>query len=275
MSKVPKVRLRDGRFMPQLGLGVYECSDSACERSVRAALEAGYRLIDSAEWYGNEGACGKGVRGSGVPREDVFYTSKLMSLRGYDATFKALQKSLTAFGTDYLDLYLLHSPYPDARARAECWRALVDAQAKGLVRSIGVSNWGRRHLEELSLTSEVVPAVNQIDLHPWMTREDEVKYNRENGIVLEAWGPLARGERMDDPVLGQIALAHNKTPAQVLIRWSLQHGYVCIPKSVKPARIMENIAVFDFTLSDEEMTRLDGLDEYLVTDWDPIGDSRV
>lgn len=274
------VRLRDGHSLPQLGFGVYEVSGRACRDAVSCALESGYRLIDSAEWYGNEAECGATIRAfceaSKTPREQVYFTTKLMSSSTYAHARAAIDASLRKAGVE-IDLYLLHSPYPSKGARLESWRALVDAQRAGLVRSIGVSNWGRRHLEELkaAFPDGPMPSVNQIDVHPFMTRAAEVAYNAAQGIAVEAWGPLARGERMQHPRLLEVAKKHGKTAAQVLVRWSLQHGYICIPKSVKRARIEENRDVFDFTLDEGDMRRLDELDEYLVTDWDPIGDSSV
>ena len=282
------IRLSDGHQIPQLGFGVYEMSGRECLRCVKDALSAGYRSIDSAEWYGNEVETGRAMRDfmessrGTVVRSDLYYTSKLQSNGTYEHAARAIRKSVEACGLGYIDLYLLHSPYPDKKSRLESWRACEDAQEAGLVRSIGVSNFGVRHLKELmqhegsgGTRSRRMPVVNQIDVHPFMTRSAEVDFCREQGIAVEAWGPLVRGERMRDATLLEIARARGKTVAQCLLRWSIQRGFICIPKSVKVDRIRENCKIFDFELSEGEMRRMDGLDEYLVTDWDPIGDSRV
>ena len=274
------ITLNDGHALSRLGFGVYEVSGRQCVTAVKTALETGYRLIDSAEWYGNESECGSAIRSycdaTGLPRDHVYYTTKLMSSSTYDHARAALRRSREASGIE-IDLYLIHSPYPGKQARLETWRALVDAQREGEVKSIGVSNWGQRHIDELqaAFPQGPLPAVNQIDLHPFMTRTAEVAHNRTRGIALEAWGPLARGEKMTHPTLVGVAKKYNKTVAQVLVKWSLQHDYICIPKSVNPGRIRENCDVFDFELSQEDMSGLDALDEYYVTDWDPIGDRRV
>lgn len=260
--------LSNGRTIPQLGFGVYEISGAQCKRAVTQALEAGYRHIDSADWYGNESACGQAIRdfisasNGKVAREDIYFTSKLKSNSTTDHARKAIQKSVDVSGLGYLDLYLVHGPYPDKRSRLASWTALE----AGVLKSIGVSNYGRRHLQELMDSKpKYLPAVNQIDVHPCMTRDEEVAFNESHGIKVEAWGPLARAERMNDPKLLDIAQSKGKTAAQVLIRWSLQRGFICIPKSITPSRIKENTNVFDFELSVNDMEQLNGLDEYLVS----------
>ena len=272
-----RIALRDGHSIPQLGFGVYEMSGRQCKDAVRHALESGYRSIDSAEWYGNEQETGEAIleflAKESLDRSDIFYTSKLRRNSSYDQAQKAIRNSVKACGLGYIDLYLLHSPYPDAHSRSESWRACEEAVDAGLVRSIGVSNFGTRHLQEL-MTHEL-PVINQIDIHPFMTRNADVAFCEKHGIKVEAWGPLARGERMDDPTLLAIAKKYGKSVAQCMLRWSLQRGFICIPKSVNPVRMKENRDVFDFRLSDKDMEIMTQLDEYFVTDWDPIGDVHV
>ncbi|TXT10848.1 hypothetical protein VHUM_02353 [Vanrija humicola] len=263
--------MRDGLSIPQFGLGVYDMSAKQTYAAVRTALSAGYKHVDTAEWYYNEADVGRALndhlKETGADRSDYFVTSKLMRNRSYAAALADLRASLERAKLDYFDLYLLHSPIGGPAVRSEVWRALVDAKAEGLVRSIGVSNFGVRHLDEI--TTEL-PAVNQVDLHPWMRHEDIVAACEARGILLEAWAPLARGLKFDDPALVRIAKKHGRDKAQVLLRWGLQHGFIVIPKSVSPARIASNAEVFDFVLDDEDMQALDGLDEYLVTDWDVV-----
>uniref|UniRef100_V5ETH7 NADP-dependent oxidoreductase domain-containing protein n=1 Tax=Kalmanozyma brasiliensis (strain GHG001) TaxID=1365824 RepID=V5ETH7_KALBG len=243
-----KLKLSDGTLIPRLGLGVYEMSNEQATRAVTWALEA----------------------------EDVFYCSKLQNNAGYSATQRSINASLQKCGLEYIDLYLIHSPYGGKKRRLESWKAIEEAKDQGLIKSVGVSNYGQRHIEELLASSpKHRPTVNQCDLHPFMARAELVEYCRGEGIEMECWGPLVRGERFDHPVLQKIAKKHGKTPAQVLVRWSLQRGYVTIPKSVSKDRIKENADVYDFELDDKEVEELLKLDEYLVTDWDPIGDSSV
>ncbi|CCG81686.1 Putative uncharacterized protein [Taphrina deformans PYCC 5710] len=277
-----RISLSDGKSIPQLGFGVYEMSGREARRAVREALDHGYRHIDSAAWYMNEKECGEAINdfiaaSDGlVKRADIYYTSKLRSNSTYEQAVKAIKKSVSECGLGYLDLYLIHSPYPNRAARLASWKAMEEAVEQGLVKSIGVSNYGTRHIDELLASRPAIrPVINQIDVHPFMARAEDVKYNQDRQIVVEAWGPLARGMRMNDETMVRIAEGHGKSVAQVLIRYSLQRGCVCIPKSVTTSRIMENKEVFDFTLSDQEMDTLNALDEGLVTDWDPIGDSSV
>lgn len=267
-----RISLRDGKSIPQLGFGVYEISGSQCRSAVKRALQAGIRHIDSAEWYGNELECGQAIRefiaasDGRVKREDVFYTSKLMTNSSLSHARKSIQKSLEVADLGYIDLYLLHSPYPDKTARLASWTACEEARKAGLIRSIGVSNFGERHLQEL-IDSQIdhMPVVNQIDVHPFMTRSKEVAFNQKHDIKVEAWGPLARAERMEDPTLVEMARRKGKSVAQIMIRWSLQMGFICIPKSTNPARIKANTDVYDFTLTEEEMQQMNSLDEYLVS----------
>ncbi|KAL1408618.1 hypothetical protein Q8F55_005431 [Vanrija albida] len=266
--------MRDGRTIPQFGLGVYDMSGPETYGAVRAALGASITHVDTAEWYYNEADVGRALADhlaeSGTARSEYFITSKLMHNRGYEGTLADLRASLGRAGLDYFNLYLVHSPIGGPAIRREVWRALVDAKKEGLAASIGVSNFGVRHLGEMVAAGVELPVVNQIDLHPWMRHEDIVAACEAHGILLEAWAPLARGLKFDDPVLVGIAQKHKRDKAQVLLRWGLQHGFIVIPKSASPARIVSNANVFDFALDDEDMAALDALDEYLVTDWDVV-----
>ncbi|KAJ7671443.1 aldo-keto reductase [Mycena polygramma] len=265
--------LNDGNRVPILGFGTYEMSGKEAYNAVTWALEAGYRHIDSATWYENEKECGQAIldfcKASGTPRSAIFYTTKLMVNKNYEATLKAIQFSLDQCGLGYIDLYLIHGPLGGSEARKECWRAICDAQKEGKLKSIGVSCFGIRHLEEILGMGLAVPAINQIDLHPFMTRIAIVKFCQEHKIGLEAWAPLVRGLRFDHPAIASLAKKYNKQPAQVLLRYCLQKNYVAIPKSVSQTRIKSNTNIFDFQLEQAEILELDGLDEGLVTDWDP------
>ena len=239
--------------------------------TVKYALKVGYRLIDTASLYENEREVGKGVRESGVPRKDVFVTTKLWnSDHGYDRAVQACDRSLRLLGLEYIDLYLIH--WPVTGARKETWDALVTLQREGKCRSIGVSNYTTRHLSELASTSSVLPSVNQVEFNPFLYQRDLLEFCKEKNIAVEAYRPLARASRLSHPVLLEIAQRYTRTPAQIMIRWSLQHGLIVIPKSVKQERITENSRVFDFTISGDDMKRLDELNEGLRTDWDPTGE---
>ncbi len=264
-------RLNNGVEIPRLGLGVYRAAAGAETRNaVLWALEAGYRHVDTAAFYGNEADVGRAIRESGIAREDVFVTTKLWNEdHGYDAALAAFDASLERLGFDYVDLYLIHWPVPDLRL--ESWRALERLYGEGRARVIGVSNYMVQHLEELLAHCTVVPAVNQIELSPWSwrSRRDVVELCRAQGIALEAYSPLTKGRRLDDPTLRSVAERVGRTPAQVLIRWALQRDLIVIPKSTNRGRIRENADVFDFELPAAEMERLEALDEGLVTGWDP------
>lgn len=268
-----KLKLRDGNEIPIMGFGTYEIEGQEAYTTVRWALETGYRHIDSAEWYANERQCGRAIldfcKEAGVPRSEVFYTTKLRSNSGYAAARKAIQKSLDACGLGHIDLFLLHSPLGGPEMRRESWRAALDAKAEGKVRSIGVSNYGVRHIQELVDSGVELPAINQVDLHPFMTRTDIVKICREHDIALEAWAPLVRGYRFKHPDIVTLAKKYGKEPAQILLRYSLQKGFIALPKSVSKQRIASNVQIYDFELTPEEIAHLDTLDEQLVTDWDP------
>ncbi|ORY34629.1 putative aldo-keto reductase [Naematelia encephala] len=273
-SLAARLKMRDGHSIPQFGLGVYEMSDSETYNSVKWALEAGYRHVDTAEWYENEGACGRSLsdwlKSSGTPRSEIFFTSKLMHNRTYASALSDLRLSLKKSGLTYFDLYLMHSAIGGPEIRKEVWRALCDAKEEGLVRSIGVSNWGAKHIQELLDRNAELPVINQIDLHPFMRHPEIVDICEKNDIILEAWGPLARAMRFGHSVVVKAAKAHKKDEAQIMLRWGLQHGFVVIPKSVSQKRIVSNANIFDFELTKEEMAELDDLDEYLVTDWDVV-----
>ncbi|KAF8207001.1 aldo-keto reductase [Mycena galopus ATCC 62051] len=265
--------LNDGNRVPYLGFGTYEMSGKQAYDAVIWALEAGYRHIDSATWYENEKECGQAIldfcKATGTPRSAIFYTTKLKINNNYEDTLKSIQFSLDECGLDYIDLYLIHGPLGGPDARKECWRAICDSQKEGKLKSIGVSCFGIRHFQEILDMGLVIPAINQIDLHPFMTRTAIVKFCQEHGIALEAWAPLVRGLRFDHASIVSLAQKYSKEPAQVLLRYCLQKNYVAIPKSVSKARIISNTNIFDFALEPQEVIVLDGLDEALVTDWDP------
>lgn len=261
------VTLNSGAKMPRVGLGVWQSSGKT-KSAVLAALQAGYRHIDTAAVYGNEAQVGAAIAESGVPRAQVFVTSKLWNNdQGYDKALHAFEASLKRLKLEYLDLYLIH--WPVAGQRLESWRALEQLYADERARSIGVSNFLTPHLRELQSKARVLPAVNQIELSPFLQRRDSVALSKELGITLAAYSPLTRGERLGHPSVVDIAVETGRSPAQVLLRWGLQHGFVTLPKSVTPARIAENAALFDFELDAAAMSRLDALEEGLVTGWDP------
>ncbi|QFU93073.1 aldo/keto reductase [Amycolatopsis sp. YIM 10] len=271
MTGIPTVTLNNGVVMPQLGYGVFQVPDAETAAAVTSALEAGYRSIDTATVYGNEHGVGQALADSGIKREDLFVTTKLWnSDQGYDQALRAFDASAERLGLDYLDLYLIHWPTPERGLYAETWRALEKLYADGRVRAIGVSNFQPSHLDELARTSSVVPAVNQVEVHPYLQQAEVREYDEKHGIATEAWSPLAKGgDLLADPVVRELAGKHDRTPAQVVLRWHLQLGNVVIPKSVTPARIRENLAVFDFTLAEEDLTALATLDRGHRTGPDP------
>merc|ERR1712003_285144 len=261
------VRLNDGNEIPQVALGVYKAPNGQeTEDAVTAALDAGYRHIDSAARYMNEEACGSALNAwlkkTGTPREDVFVTTKLWDAdHGYEPTFNALNDSLKKFGLDYFDLYLIHSPSDDEEKRVASWRALEMAQRLGLVRSIGVSNFGKADLEGLLENASVVPAVNQIEVHPFCQREELVDLCHQNGIVVEAYSPLARGNKLEDERIVALAEKYGKSPAQILLNWNAARGNVVLPKSLTAHRIQSNMQSFGFTISAEDLQEIDRLGE--------------
>ena len=266
------VSLNNLAQMPLLGIGLFKIpeTDIAID-SVKSALEIGYRLIDTATVYGNESAVGIAIKDSGIKRADIFLTTKLWNEdHGYKAARKALEASLKRLDTHYLDLYLIHWPVPGIRL--ESWRALEDMMEEGLCRSIGVSNYMKRHLVELLMNCRIKPAVNQIELSPFnfLHREDVIQFCRKNEIHIEAYSPLTKGLKLNDPRLIRMAHRYYKTPAQLLLRWAMQEGFTVIPKSVKKERLLENARIFDFNLSPEDMSFLNSMNESLVTGWDSI-----
>ncbi|MCG8923404.1 aldo/keto reductase [Lentzea sp. CC55] len=248
--------------MPQLGFGVWQVPDAEATPAVAEALEAGYRSIDTAAAYGNEAGTGQAIAESGLARDDVFVTTKLWnSAQGYDSTLRAFDDSMRKLGLDVLDLYLIHWPAPARDLYVDTWKAFVELREQGRIRAIGVSNFQPEHLRRLIDETGVTPAVNQIELHPYLQQAELRAFNAEHGIQTEAWSPLGQGgELLSDPVVQKIALAHGKSAAQVVLRWHLQIGNVVIPKSVTPSRIRENIDVFDFELPEAELEALSTLD---------------
>ncbi|MFF1459497.1 aldo/keto reductase [Streptomyces sp. NPDC058330] len=270
MPSSPTVTLNNGTTVPQLGFGVFQVPDEETTAAVTSALEAGYRSIDTAAVYGNEAGVGRALAQSGIPRDELFVTTKLWNDdQGYDATLAAFDASLDKLGLDHVDLYLIHWPTPARDLYLDTWRALEKLAADGRIRAAGVSNFQPAHLRRLIDASSLVPAVNQIELHPGLQQNELRALHAEHGIATEAWSPLAQGALLDDEVLASLAERHGKTPAQVVLRWHLQLGNVVIPKSVTPARIRQNIDVFDFELSDADMTAIAGLDRGMRTGPDP------
>ncbi|MFC8066012.1 aldo/keto reductase [Streptomyces sp. NPDC057293] len=262
-SKVPPIILNNGVEMPQLGFGVWQVPDDEAETAVVQALEAGYRSIDTAAIYGNEEGTGRALAASGVAREDLFVTTKLWnSEQGYDTALRAFDASMAKLGLEYLDLYLIHWPMPAEGRYVDTYKAFEKLLADGRVRAIGVSNFLPEHLERLTGETSVVPAVNQIELHPHLQQHASREVHAEQGIATEAWSPLGSGKGiLDIPAIVAIAQKHNRTPAQVVLRWHLQLGNVVIPKSVTPSRIKENIDVFGFTLDTEDLAAISALNE--------------
>ncbi|WP_228493801.1 MULTISPECIES: aldo/keto reductase [unclassified Rathayibacter] len=257
---VPLLPLNDGRAIPQIGLGVYKIGDAEASRVVASAIEAGYRHVDTATLYANERGVGEGIRASGLPREQVFVTTKVWNDdHGFDETLAAFDRSLELLGTDYVDLYLVHWPIPSRDRYVDTYRALERLRQEGRARSIGVSNFAIEHLERLLDETGVVPAVNQVELHPRLPQDELLAFDSAHGIVTQAWSPLARGRLLDDPVLAGLAAAHGVSPAQVVLRWHVQRGVGVIPKSADPGRIRQNLDVFGFELDADEMAALAGL----------------
>jgi diketogulonate reductase-like aldo/keto reductase len=263
------LELNTGARIPQVGLGVWQTPRGQTTRAaVTAALKLGYRHVDTARIYGNETDVGAAVRDSGLPRAELFVTTKLWNEdQGYDSALRAFDASLARLGLEYVDLYLIHWPVPGKRL--ESWRALEQLFADKRARAIGVSNYLVPHLREVLDRGKVVPAVNQIELSPFLQRRDAVSLCQQHGIVVEAYSPLTHGARLDHPQVAQIARRVGRSPAQVLLRWGIQKRVVVLPKSTRPERIAENAAIFDFSLDDAAMRELDALEEGLATGWDP------
>jgi len=260
-DQVPVVTLRPEVEIPQLGYGVFQVPPKETEEVVARALQVGYRHIDTAAAYKNEGAVGQAIHASGIPREEIFVTTKCFNDdHGHDKAKKAFKASLERLELEHIDLYLIHWPVPSHDLYVETWQAFIELQAEGLVRAIGVSNFQPAHLERIVDETGVVPAINQVELHPYFQQVGLRHEHEQLGIVTEAWSPLGQGLELEDPTIVRIAEAHAKTPAQTIIRWHLQLGNVVIPKSVTPERIEQNFAVFDFELSDGEMEKIRELD---------------
>ncbi|MCW2768707.1 MAG: oxidoreductase [Aeromicrobium sp.] len=260
---VPTIALNNGKTIPQLGFGVFQIDPDETKDATLAALEVGYRHIDTAEMYGNEKGVGEAVRESGLSRDEVFVTSKLNNgFHAHDDALKAFDESLDALGFDYLDLFLIHWPLPGIDVTfVETWKALEEVYASGRARSIGVSNFQPKHLRRLLQETNVVPAVNQIEVHPFLTQDDVRAANAEHGIATEAWSPIAQGLVLDNPTITGIASDHDKTPAQVVLRWHVQRGDIIFPKSVTKERVKENFEIFDFELSDAEVALVSALNK--------------
>ncbi|KAI1402863.1 aldo-keto reductase [Hypoxylon fuscum] len=274
-------KLNSGYEIPRLGFGVYQTPPAETEKACLEALNNGYRHIDSAAAYRNEEGCGDAIRSSKLPRSEIYFTSKIPRAGMSYANAKAqIETSLKTSGFDYIDLMLIHSPYGGSAARKEVWKALVEAVEEGKIRSIGISNYGVHHLDELEkhiaeLEAERgkgkggVISVGQWEVHPWCPRNDIAEWCAKRNIALEAYAPVVRGERFGEKVLVELAKKYSKTEAQILLRWSLQKGYVPLPKSVTPSRIKENAGLYDFELTKEDMDKLE-FDEYSPVCWDPV-----
>jgi len=264
MSSVPSIALNDGNTIPQLGFGVFQIDPDETAEAVTTALDAGYRHIDTAEMYRNEQGVGEAVRASSLSRDDVFITSKLNNgFHEPDEARRAFEGTLTALGLDRVDLFLIHWPLPTLYDGdfVSTWKTLEEFKADGRARSIGVSNFQVEHLRRLEAEADVVPAVNQIELHPYFLNEEVRVYGEDHGIATEAWSPIAQGAVLDDPVVTRIAGRLDRSPAQVVLRWHIQRGGIVFPKSVTPVRIRENVALFDFELEAGDVDAIDGLDQ--------------
>ncbi|GAA3569689.1 aldo/keto reductase [Microlunatus spumicola] len=264
MTDVPDVSLNDGRTIPQLGFGVFQIDPAETAQAVRTAIELGYRHIDTAEMYGNEKEVGEGVRSSGLDRDDVFVTSKLNnSFHRPDDARRAFDGTLEALGFDHVDLFLIHWPLPTRYDGdfVSTWKTMEEFYRDGRARSIGVSNFTPHHLRRLARETEVIPSVNQVEVHPFFTNDDVRAYGAEHGIATEAWSPIAQGGVLDDPTISTIAERVGKSTAQVTLRWHVQLGNIVFPKSVTPERIKANAEIFDFSLTDEDMAMISGLDK--------------
>lgn len=263
MTTVPTIPLAHGPAMPQLGLGTFPMDDAQVERAVATAIEAGYRLFDTAENYGNERGVGRGMRASGLPREELFVTTKFnRKWHGVDLVADACARSLERLGLDYLDLFLIHWPNPDQDRYVQAWEGLIRLHERGLVRAIGTSNFKIPHLQRIIDATGVAPDVNQIELNPLHVREAVRDFHRQHGIVTESWAPIGgRGNAvLDEPIIRRLAEQRGKTPAQIVLRWHIELGIVTIPKSSNPERIRQNIDIFDFSLSRDEVASISALD---------------
>jgi 2,5-diketo-D-gluconate reductase A len=276
VTAVPTVLLNNGVEIPQLGFGVFKVPPEQTEDVTRTALEVGYRHVDTAQMYGNEAGVGRAVRAAGLARDEVFVTSKLDNPNhARDDALRSFDGTLAKLGFDHVDLFLIHWPLPEVGDFVETWHAMEEIYRSGRARAIGVSNFQPHHLRRLLAAAEVVPAVNQIEVHPYLVQDDVRAFGAEHGIVTEAWAPIARGRVLDDPVITTIAKRLERTPAQVTLRWAIQRGDVVFPKSVSRGRIEENFDLFDFELADDEMAEITALDRQERTGPDPDTMNRV
>lgn len=260
------LKLNTGATIPRLGFGTWQINPSSrAEKATLAAFEAGYRHVDTARIYLNEKGVGRAIKNCTLPREDIFVTTKLWNGDHGDPR-KALEKSLQRLDVEYVDLYLIHYPVPE---RIASWQVLEELHHEGKARAIGVSNFTIRHLAELMEQTSIVPAVNQVEFHPFLYQKELLEFCDKHGIVVEAYSPLAHGRKMGDPTIVEVASRYDKSPAQIMIRWAIEHGMVVIPKSKNPARIAQNLHVFDFQIDKKDMALLDNLNEDLRTCWDP------
>lgn len=256
------ITLNDGARIPQVGLGVWQTPNDEAAPAVKAALNAGYRHVDTAAVYENEEGVGEGIRQSGLSRSDIFLTTKLWNNdQGYEQTLKAFEASLKRLGTDYVDLYLIHWPSAHRGLFVDAWKALVKLKEEGRAKSIGVSNFYPEHIEKIVAETGVTPVINQIELHPDFQQRETRAFHEKHKIATQSWSPLGQGKLLGHPVIAEIAQRLGRTPAQVIIRWHIDNGLVVIPKSVTPSRIVENFKVFDFQLSPEDLQKLNGLDD--------------
>jgi 2,5-diketo-D-gluconate reductase A len=276
VTAVPTVRLNNGVEIPQLGFGVFKVPPEQTEDVTRTALEIGYRHVDTAQMYGNEAGVGRAVRAAGLARDEVFVTSKLNNgNHARDDALRSFDGTLAELGFDHVDLFLIHWPLPEVGDFVETWHAMEEIYRSGRARAIGVSNFQPHHLRRLLAAAEVVPAVNQVELHPYLIQDEVRAFNAEHGILTEAWAPIARGRVLDDPVITTIAKRLERTPAQVTLRWAVQRGDVVFPKSVTRSRIEENFGLFDFELTDDDMAEITALDRHERTGPDPDTMNRV
>ena len=271
MTSSPVIPLLDGNTMPQLGLGVYKVDNEIAAPLVSHALTNGYRLIDTASMYENEVGVGQGIRDSGVPREEVIVATKFwMDGLGFENTLNEFDKSLKLLKLDYLDLYLIHWPAPKrGLLYVDSWKAMEKLKNEGLIRSIGVCNFHTHHIDEILKVAEHKPVLNQVELHPWLTQENVLEYDTSHGIITQAWSPLARGKILEEPMLETLAKEHGKSVAQVVLRWHIQRGVAVIPKSNSKDRILENMNVFDFELTKDQMEAITALNTNFRTGVDP------
>lgn len=266
----PLITLNNGQKIPQLGLGVYKLGTDVAAGLIRSAIETGYRRIDTAAFYGNEAEIGEGVRTCGLPRDEIFVTTKIWNDdQGYDRTLEAIDESLERLNLDYIDMLLIHWPKPQLDLFVETWAAFQKAAEGGKIRGIGVSNFQPSHLEKLLAAGGTVPALNQVELHPGLQQAEVRAFNAAHGIATEAWSPLARGRYNEDPVILAIAEKHGKTPTQVVVRWHIDLGNLVIPKTATASRLAENISVFDFKLDAEDLAAIETLEAGLRTGPNP------